>query len=275
MKLAIENKHPRDERITFDEIPHKYYIDGSTDGYISATTLIHEFFDKFNPDEIIEKMMSSPNWPNSKYFGMTKEDIKAQWENNGKEVSEAGTQMHLDIEHFYNDIEVENQSKEFEHFLKFYNLHQNLKAFRTEWMIFDERLKLAGSIDMLFKDDDGNYHIYDWKRSKGIKKENKFQKGLYPLSHLDDCNFYHYSLQLNLYRKLLKLNYGIEIKSMCLVQLHPSWPSYIKYECPMMEREIDLIFAQRISQLSKEQNSAPPGNVAEIKKEETNANVYQ
>lgn len=275
MKLADINKHPRDERIAFEEEPHLYYIDGSTDGYISATTLIHEFFDKFNPDEVIDKMMASPKWPNSKYYGMTKDDIKKQWEDNGREVSEAGTQLHLDIEHFYNDIFVENQSKEFGHFLQFFDKHQHLKAYRTEWMIFDETLKLAGSVDMLFKDDDGNYHIYDWKRSKGIKKENKFQKGKYPLSHLDDCNFYHYSLQLNLYRKLLKLNYGIEVKSMCLVQLHPSWPSYIKYECPILEKEIDIIFAQRISQISLEQNSTQKKKVAEIKKEETNANVYQ
>lgn len=35
---------------------------------------------------------------------------------------------------------------------------------------------------------------------------NAFAKGLHCVSHLDDCNYNHYSLQLNLYRRILKMN---------------------------------------------------------------------
>jgi len=249
MKLAEINKHPRDANIRFDEEPHLYYINGSTKDYISVTTLIHSFFQEFNPDEIIDKMMASPNWPKSKYYGKSKEEIKKGWEDNGNEQSSKGTKMHLDIENFYNNITVENDSKEYGHFLKYFDMHKNLDAYRTEWEVYEETLKLAGSIDMLYQDENGDFHICDWKRSKGIKKENKFQKGKSPLQHLDDCNFWHYSLQLNIYRKLLKLNYGIDVKSMFLVQLHPNYLTYNKYECPILDREVDLIFAQRINQL--------------------------
>lgn len=251
MKLAIENKHPRDDRIEFDEEPHLYYIDGSTDGYISVTTLIHDYFEKFDADKVIEKMMKSPNWTRSQYYGISPPEIKSQWEEHGDECSRLGTITHNDIEKFYNGVTVQNNTLEFEYFLKFYERNPELRPYRTEWTVFDERLKLAGSIDMLFIDDNGDYHIYDWKRSKSIKKHNKYQKGLYPLSHLDDCNFNHYSLQLNIYRKLLKLNYGIDVKSMCLIQLHPDWKTYIKYECPILDSEVDLLFAERIIRLSK------------------------
>lgn len=249
MKLQLENKHKRDERIRFEEKPHLYYIDGSTDGYISATTLIHSFFDKFDSDKIINKMMESPYWSTSKYYGLSKDTIKKIWERNGKEVAYAGTKMHLHIEHFYNDVDVRDESIEFKYFLKFYDDHPQLKAYRTEWTIFDTTLKLAGSIDMLYIDDNGDYHIYDWKRCKKIDKENKYQKALYPINYLDDCNYVHYSLQLNLYRKLLKLNYNIEVKSMFLVQLHPENNSYVKYECPIMDKEIMIIFASRLINL--------------------------
>ena len=37
-----------------------------------------------------------------------------------------------------------------------------------------QRLNISGSIDMIFKDADGTLLIYDWKRSKGIKKTNYF-----------------------------------------------------------------------------------------------------
>ena len=97
--LAKKHPHERDSHIHFDEGPHIYTIDGDSD-YMSVTTWNHSHFEKFNPDLIIEKMMKSHKWKNSKYFGMTPDEIKALWEQNGKEASEAGTKMHYDIECF-------------------------------------------------------------------------------------------------------------------------------------------------------------------------------
>ena len=50
-----------------------------------------------------------------------------------------------------------------------------MTPYRTEWMIWDKDHKLAGSIDMIFENEDGTLSIYDWKRSKEIKKQNKWQ----------------------------------------------------------------------------------------------------
>ena len=58
-------------------------------------------------------MMGGANWQNSKYFGMTREEIKDQWSANGKEAMVEGNRLHKDIEEFYNDEEVDNDSKEF------------------------------------------------------------------------------------------------------------------------------------------------------------------
>ena len=44
-----------------------------------------------------------------------------------------------------------------------------MKPYRTEMMVFDEHVKIAGSIDMLFENKDKTLSIYDWKRSKKIK----------------------------------------------------------------------------------------------------------
>ena len=59
---------------------------------------------------------------------------------------------------------------------KFVKDHPQLKPYRTEWMIFDEDLKLAGSIDMVYENPDGTLSIYDWKRSKDISKVNGWNK---------------------------------------------------------------------------------------------------
>jgi len=250
MKLKTENQHERDKRIVFDEEPHIYYIDNRPYD-ISVTGFIHSFFAHFDPDEIIEKNFNK--WQldtNSKYFGKSKEEIKTIWIENGEIQSQLGTALHLDIEKFYNDVPVKNDSKEFQHFLRYFDKHEHLKAFRTEWEVFDERLRLAGSIDMCYKDErDDKFVLCDWKRSKGISKENKWKKGQHPLNYLDDCNFIHYSLQLNIYRRILKLNYNVEVKEMFLVRLHPNALTYEKIDVPIMEREVDLLFNARLQQL--------------------------
>lgn len=239
------NEHQRDRRIKFEPLHHIYYIDGICEGYVSVTKFIHNFFTEFNVEVVIKEMKQSPKWKDSKYFNMSDMEIKQIWEENRNKEAKAGTLLHADIENYYNNKNVSNQSPEWHFFLKFVKNNPNLKAYRTEWAIFNERLKLAGSIDMVFVDEDGAFHIYDWKRTKSIKKTNDFDCGIYPLQHLPNSNYWHYSLQLNIYRRMLKV-YGIEIKSMKLIQLHPDWKTYIEHECPVMDSEVERLFAQRL-----------------------------
>ena len=136
------------------------------------------------------------------------QEIKDLWEKNRVEASEAGTKMHYDIECFYNNNTVTNDSIEYLYFTKFHN-SQALKPYRTEWMVYDKELQLAGSIDMLYENEDGTLDICDWKRSKEIKKYNRWQSSTTEcIEHLPDSNFWHYALQLNTYKFLLEKNYG-------------------------------------------------------------------
>ena len=74
----------------------------------------------------------------------------------------------------------------------------------VEQIVFDHRLKLAGTIDLLARSKkDGSILVLDWKTNSEIKRENSFEKCLFPIDHLDNCNFYHYALQLSLYQFLL------------------------------------------------------------------------
>ena len=109
-KLALENPHPRDEFITFDEGPHIYTVHGDS-SFTSVTTFIHNNFSHFDPDAVIDNMMPKIlNDPKYKYYGKTREEIKEQWAKNGREASGSGTTMHNDIEKYYNDIPVDNNT---------------------------------------------------------------------------------------------------------------------------------------------------------------------
>ena len=83
--------------------------------------------------------------------------------------------------------------------------------------------------------------ILDWKRSKEIKSENKYQSLQSPLQHLQHTNMNAYSLQLNLYRYMLQSEYDISVEELYIVVLHeinegpwvvPAW---------IMEEEVEMI----------------------------------
>lgn len=235
MLLAKTNRHPRDENITFEEEGHVYTIKGSTKHPISVTTLIHHWFPVFDASKVVDNMMKSRKWKLSKYYGKSKAEIIAEWDNNGKTASHLGTLMHADIERCLNQESVKDaNSKEHQLFTQFWELFQKtnptFKPFRTEWLVYDEDSNIAGSIDCVLSDSNGNIIILDWKRSKEIKMSNSFEKGYGPLAHLDHCNYNHYTLQVNIYRHILEKKYGKNIVAMFIVVLHPDNDTFKLYQ---------------------------------------------
>ena len=266
--LAKKNAHERDSHISFEEGPHIYTIDGDSD-YMSVTSWNSTHFPKFDSDVVITKMMASPRWSKSPYFGMTREEIKMKWKNDGIEASEAGTKMHNNIEYFYNEMDVEDDgSLEWKYFKEFNeSIGPDLDPYRTEWMVWDKELRLAGSVDMLFENPDGTLQIYDWKRSKKVVKENRWASAIVDcISHLPDSNFWKYSLQLNTYKWILEKNYGKKISNMFLVWLHPNNPgnSYLKYEVDSLPKEMEDLIKLRLSRTNSGAISNPFVDTSEM-----------
>jgi hypothetical protein len=252
MTLALTHRHPRDNLIEFDEPTHIYTVNGSSKGVTSITTFLHAFFPHFDADAVIKNMMKSKKWPESKWFGMSPQAIKEAWNANGREASEAGTAMHLGIEMVMNGAEAQvedsiKQTIEWKYFWNYWIKDQETwEPWRTEWEVWDEELKLAGSVDMIYRNrKDGTFAVYDWKRSKEIKMENNFQSGFGPVSHFPDCNYWHYTLQLNLYRWLLEKHYGIVVSEMALVIMHPNNSNYKRYKLNRLDEEIEGVIEAR------------------------------
>ena len=276
-RLAVVNKHERDDRIQFEEETHTYTIDGVRKGWTSCTGFLHNFFGHFDADAVIAKMMSSSKWVESKYYGMTAEAIKKQWSDKGAASSAAGTRMHLDIEHYYNatplcaseipSLEeglaalekdwVPNPGAEWNYFCNYertYVIPKGWKPWRTEWLVFDPEHKVAGSIDMIYMKPDGTLAIYDWKRIEELKTENRWQSGLGPVDHLPDTNYWHYSLQLNVYRYILQKHYGFVVSELALVVLHPENSSWKVAKLNFMDDEVAGMMAARAKALALEGN---------------------
>ena len=111
--LATKNPHARDAYIHFDEGPHKYTIEGingitNDTEFTSVTTWVHQHFEHFNAKKVIAAMMrNTKKWndpiANAKYYGKTAEEIEDMWAKAGQDAAAKGTEMHYNIECFYND----------------------------------------------------------------------------------------------------------------------------------------------------------------------------
>jgi len=118
--------------------------------------------------------------------------------------------------------------------------YTNLKIYRTEWLVYDETIGLAGSIDCVLEDDNNNLYILDWKRSKEIKMENTYEKGKAPFDNFDHCNYWHYTLQLNFYKHILETKYNKKVVFMMLVILHPNQENYLCH--PILDIDLSSIW---------------------------------
>ena len=246
--LSKINPHERDSRITFNPETHIYIIDG-VGNYISVTTWNHSHFQHFDSDQIIDNMMKSKNWPKSKYFGMSRDEIKAVWDKSKNSATGEGTKLHYDIECYYNNCFNENESIEYSYFLKFAEDYKHLKPYRTEWVVWNEDVKISGTIDMVFEDENGDLVIYDWKRSKEICKTSGYNKFALTecINHLPDTNYWHYALQLNTYKRIIEDKYNKKVVGMYLVCLHPNNnnKSYQRIPVPELKEEINDLFELR------------------------------
>ena len=152
--------------------------------------------------------------------------------------------------------ESENTTLEWQYFMNYVKDTLDLKPYRTEWMIYHEDLKLAGSIDMIYENPDGTLSIYDWKRAKDITRVNTFGKYAVTecISHMPDTNFWHYALQLNTYKAILEDKYDKKITDLYLVRLHPDAEekNYELIKLPDLTTEIRELFNERRKELEEE-----------------------
>jgi hypothetical protein len=213
-----------------------------------VTKVVHQFCGEFDPEAALTAMRQSENWEWKQFRFLRQDDtvmddaeIVEHWQKKGEVARSRGTLMHWHIEMCLNGAQIEEpHSPEFFQFLRLHD-ELNLKPFRTELSLYHTGLDVAGQIDCLCVGSAG-LEIWDWKRSKQIQTDS-FRQMLPPLHHLPDSNFWHYALQLNIYRYFLESEYDMPISRMCLGVFHPDRTDPLCVEIPRMEAEIAMIVA--------------------------------
>ncbi len=244
--------YDQDQFIDFEPIEHIYTYNGRQ-RLLSVSGLAAYFFEGF--DALKAAMIRQ-----ERYRTPVEESLD-KWDRIGRLASEVGTFVHAQTENYFqngsfetvcsvalgDETEEISVDRECQHFLRFIK-DFNITPYRQEWPVYDTDLNIAGTIDMICKEEDGTFTIYDWKRSGKVVNfqgqpiveafaGKKSMNGI----NLPDTPYYHYCIQQNLYRYMLEAHYGIRIKAMNLVVLYPEYPTYYVVEVPKMDELVDRI----------------------------------
>ena len=252
--FADAGRYEQDEFIDFLPEGHVYLYRGEQ-RLLPVSSLIAHFFEPFDAQSAAQRQFER--------YGIPVEENLRKWTRIGCMASEVGTFVHEQTENYFKtgrfetcySFELDGQKeivsveRERQHFLRFVNDY-HIRPYRQEWPVYDIALNIAGTIDMVCRNADGNFTIYDWKRSRKVvdAQGNVITTAFGGKTSLNgitlaDTAFYHYCIQQNLYRYMLQQNYGLCISAMNLVVLCADYDRYHLVPVPVMDDLVAQIVA--------------------------------
>lgn len=191
-------------------------------------------------------------------FNKVQQGILDTWDEENRKSCERGTKIHEEIENsFYEhpkDISLQKfgLGGKFECKKDYSELDLEFGVY-PEYLIYRESddgiLRIAGQVDLIVKN--GNeITIIDHKTNKKIELKSGFDtatrsstKMKFPLNHLMDCNFYHYTLQLSTYAWMLqKINPDFVIKDLILNHYDHQGNNTL-YHCEYLKKDVEKMLA--------------------------------
>lgn len=278
--------------VIYSDGPHVYLSKEDGSRYISVTTLIGEYENKFNeaffskykalealadPDHfsiIKQGLLNTQIWKpelisklkiDETEFENKVQEILDGWHSTRDEACEHGTWVHSLAEtSFYGKTDFDLSTFGCPNLVGKYSCKQGYYPKKLEDGIYPEYLvswvspeglKISGQVDLLVRDGNDLF-IFDYKTNKEIKKKSYYNSSKkknvmmkYPLSHLMDCNFYHYTLQLSLYAYMIQqINPELDVKSLKLIHIDREGKQTV-YEVEYLKKEVETMIKHYAKQL--------------------------
>ena len=194
---------------------------------------------------------------------VTAEEVQAEWTYLNQHATYEGSTLHDFIENYMSNrvfptptvspegipldeiittYEVMKQQA-----INFYNVavaSGRLIPVRSELVVGDSELNLTGMVDQLFWNvKEQCLQIWDWKTNTKLNMVNKFGgKMLHILYMLDACEFTTYSIQLNVYKKIIERNTNLRLGDSFLVWFNEENPNYEIIKCEDYGNLVDDMF---------------------------------
>tara|TARA_Y100000294_G_scaffold171636_1_gene185352 strand:- start:966 stop:1676 length:711 start_codon:yes stop_codon:yes gene_type:complete len=197
---------------------HRYVLGSNKKiNFQSVTEIVDEQFEPFDKVRIATKLVKIFH----KYREYTVESLIDEWDSK----RDRGSYIHKELEN-YIEKGIQPDSSRGSIGAEWFdnNIADYGDKIFTEIIVFDEKLKIAGTIDLLvFDSKKNNCYLFDWKTNEKIDYEGyRGQTGITSASYdLDDCRYSKYSLQTSLYKYILEKRFNIILKDTYLIHLTP------------------------------------------------------
>lgn len=222
----------------FDD-KHKYYIGNKE--LISTTTFIGKF----------KKPFDTNYWATKKAIerGVSKDQILLEWGDIKDTACARGSDLHAYSDNFMHNrvFPTDVPDDLIVQFKDFYKKFiQNNLVIRTEYVLADEDLGIAGMIDLFcYNKKKDEFYIADYKTNKKFEFESKFNNYyLEPISHISECEFNTYSLQTSIYRYIIEKNIGINLGDSIVIWFNQKNKNYEAIKCEYMKKEVEKMFKE-------------------------------
>ena len=201
--------------IIFKASDHSYRsIEDTGIEWISVTTLVSHFKKPFDAKAVAQKVSKNKK---SKWAGIDPQTIQDIWNNESTRSTTLGSWYHNQREDdlcALASMEREGitvpvfKPSEVKEGVKEAPLQKLEPGVYPEHMVYLRSAGICGQSDLV-EVINGKVNIIDYKTNKEIKKESYVnweglsEKMAHPVNNLDDCNFYHYALQLSIYMYII------------------------------------------------------------------------
>lgn len=265
--------------IKFDEKNHTYTNVNNNKKYLSVTKFINQFVTPFDSEyfsmyKAIEEIMGVDKFKqykkligfknnvvvsylNNDNFQQVKEkqkEILDKWDLKSKLSIEKGNKYHKQKELDILEGKPFNWDS-IDYYSWNYALYSDNVVLPEEIVYLDE-FELSGTVDLILKRFGTELILFDYKTSEDLKKENKYQKMLFPLDKLEDCKFNHYQVQLSLYAYMLEQNTGLKVTELYVIHLDKD-DQEVLHKCKYLKDEVLKMLEVRKRQLNAETDLFP------------------
>lgn len=234
--------------LTFTPEKHEYKSIGEDIDWISVTSLVSYFKQSFNSKN---QSLRSSNNKKSKWYGIPPLEIESLWSAENKRATDLGTWYHNQREKDIMEFEtIERHGVTVPIIRPIYKdgvkqapNQKLIPGVYPEHFVYLKSAGICGQADRI-EVINNNIFINDYKSNKELKLKGYTNwEGVTtmmqePLSHLEDCHYTHYSLQLSLYMYImLKHNPLLSPSSMILDHVIFEEQARDKYDYPIYKTD--------------------------------------
>lgn len=217
--------------IVFDPRAHCYKNELTNEEYISATTLLNKYKKPFDRDNIAKKVAAKEN--------VSVESVLAKWEKINSISKTQGTKIHEAIELYNKDKTV---TEEYSDIIESYSnlgIISDKDELLVEEKVYNHNYRVAGTVDIIRNESKGSFSIFDIKTNKKFNFFNAYSEMLlHPLSHLSNCEYSLYSLQLSLYAYMYQQLTGRRINTLGIIYCDVPNKSFNYYPANYLKTDI-------------------------------------